>query len=251
MQVSVTVITLNESARIEKMLDSVQWASEIVVVDCGSTDGTQEIARAKNARVLHHDFADYSSQKNHAQSQTKCEWVLNLDADEICTPELAREVQELPENRASAYAIRRKNYFQNRWIRHSGWNPDYKIRLYKKSAAKWEGKVHESVHLNSSAEVPKLNHWIEHHTYRGFDRYLETVNRYARLAAQQMNEQGKTANFSDLVFKPPAVFVKKLLLQGGILDGMPGFTIAALSAYGTFIRYALLREAINHSLNKK
>jgi glycosyltransferase involved in cell wall biosynthesis len=247
MQVSVTVITLNESARIGKMLDSVQWASEVVVVDCGSTDGTQEIARSKNARVLHHDFLDYSSQKNHAQDQAKSDWILNLDADEICTPQLAREVQSLPENDAVAYAIRRKNYFQNRWIRHSGWNPDYKVRLYRKSAGTWEGKVHESLRLNPPADIPKLNHWIEHHTYRGLDRYIETVNRYARLAAQQMKEQGRRASLMDLIARPPAVFIKKLILQGGIFDGMPGFTIAVLSAYGTFIRYALLRESIRKS----
>jgi glycosyltransferase involved in cell wall biosynthesis len=243
MQVSVTVITLNESARIEKMLESVQWASEILVVDCGSTDGTQEIARNKNARVVHHDFIDYSSQKNHAQNQTQSDWILNLDADEICTPELAREVQALPENGALAYAIPRRNYFQGRWIRHSGWNPDYKVRLYKKSAGKWEGKVHESLRLNSETQVPRLNNFIEHYTYRGFDRYLETTTRYARMAAQQMKEQGRSANLADLIFRPPAVFIKKLFLQGGILDGVPGFTIAVLSAYGTFIRYALLREA--------
>ena len=243
MQVSVTVITLNESARIEKMLESVQWASEVVVIDSGSIDGTQDLARSKNARVLHHDFIDYSSQKNHAQNQAQSDWILNLDADEICTPELAREVLALPENGAVAYAIRRKNYFQNRWIRHSGWNPDYKVRLYRKSAGTWEGKVHESLRLNPSSDIPKLNGWIEHYTYRGMDRYVDTVKRYARMAAQQMKEQGRTASLMDLIVRPPAVFFKKLILQGGIFDGMPGFTIAVLSAYGVFIRYALLREA--------
>lgn len=242
MQVSVTVITLNESAQIEKMLASVQWASEVVLVDCGSTDGTPEIASKKNVRVLHHEFSDFGSQKNYAHTQASSDWILNLDADEICSPELGKEIQALPEDGASAYAVRRKNFFQGKWIRHSGWNPDYKVRLYRKSEGTWVGKVHESIRLNTNKEVPQLTGWVEHNTYRGFDRYLETVNRYAKLAALQMKEQGRSASFADIVVRPPAVFFKKLILQAGVLDGTPGFTIAALSAYGTFIRYAILRE---------
>src|SRR6188474_126597 len=98
MQVSVTVITLNESAQIEKMLASVEWASEVVVIDCGSTDGTPEIANKKNVRVLHHDFSDFGNQKNYANAQASSDWILNLDADEICSPELAKEIQSLPED---------------------------------------------------------------------------------------------------------------------------------------------------------
>ncbi len=242
MQVSVTVITLNESAQIERMLESVQWASEILVVDCGSTDGTPEIAGKKNVRVLHHEFADFASQKNYAHAQASSDWILNLDADEICSPVLAREIQDLPEESAPAYAIRRKNYFQGRWIRHSGWNPDYKVRLYRKSQGTWKGMVHESIHLNTKKNMPQLNGWIEHNTYRGFERYLDSVNRYAKLAALQMKEQGRSAGLADVILRPPAVFLKKLFLQAGVLDGAPGFMIAALSAYGTFIRYAMLRE---------
>lgn len=242
MQVSVTVITLNESAQIEKMLASVEWASEIVVVDCGSTDGTPQLASKKNVRVLHHEFSDFGSQKNYADAQASSDWILNLDADEVCSPELAKEIQALSEDGASAYAMRRKNFFQGKWIRHSGWYPDYKVRLYRKSAGGWIGKVHESFRLNNHNSVPQLNGWIEHNTYRGFERYLETVTRYAKLAALQMKEQGRTASFADIVVRPPTVFFKKLILQGGVLDGTQGFIIAALSAYGTFIRYTMLRE---------
>src|SRR5262249_35959677 len=168
MQISVTVITKNEENQIRAALESVKWATEIIVVDCGSTDRTVEIAKEFTPRVIHHDFVDFANQKNFAQSQAKCEWVFNLDADERCTADLGKQIAALPEQGSDAYWISRKNYFQNRWIRHCGWFPDYKIRLYRKNKGLWKGKVHESVQMESGCKTERLKSPMEHFTYRGF-----------------------------------------------------------------------------------
>lgn len=242
MQVSVTVITKNEEQGLRAMLESVRWAGEIIVVDCGSTDRTVEIAREYTDEVVHHDFVDFASQKNFAQSRAKYDWVLNLDADERCTPELAAEITALADGGCSAYWISRRNQFQGRWIRHCGWAPDDKLRLYRRSLGLWKGKVHESVQMENPADTRRLSHSIEHYTYKSFDRYVGSVHQFARLAAEQMDEQGRSAGVLDLMFRPPAAFLKKYLFQAGILDGSPGFVISMLTAYAVFCRYAILRD---------
>lgn len=243
MKLSVTVITRNEAPGIARMLESVRWADEIVLVDSGSDDDTVEIAKSAGARVLHRDFDDFASQKNFAQSQAGNDWILNLDADEICPPALAQEIQSLPASGPAGYYIPRRNYFQDRWIRHSGWYPDYKLRLYQRSSGTWSGRVHESIKLKGG--TGRIKAPLEHRTYKGFERYLSTVVLYSRMAAEQMKDEGKNAGVLDLLFRPPAAFFRKYLLQAGILDGRPGFVIAALSAYGIFCRYSFLWEMRN------
>lgn len=242
MQVAVTVITRNEEERIGAMLESIRWAAEIVVVDCGSTDRTVELARRFTDRVVQHEFADFASQKNFADSLTARDWILNLDADEVCTPELASEIQGLPEDGCEGYLLSRQNQFQGRWIRHCGWAPDYKLRLYRKSRGKWKGKVHESVELDGGIRPVKLQGKLLHYTYKDFERYLFSIHQFSKLAADQMREQGKRTGVLDLLVRPPLVFLKKYFLQLGILDGTPGFVISALTAYSVFCRYALLSE---------
>lgn len=243
MQVAVTVITRNEEERIGAMLESIRWAAEILVVDCGSTDRTVEKAREFTDRVVHHDFSDFAAQKNYAHSLAGRDWILNLDADEVCTPELAAEIQALPEDGFDGYLISRQNQFQGRWIHHCGWSPDYKLRLYRKSRGSWKGLVHESVELESGARSGKLQSKLLHYTYKDFERYLSSIHQFSKLAADQMREQGKTAGALDLLLLPPLAFLKKYFLQLGILDGTPGFVISALTAYSVFCRYALLSES--------
>jgi glycosyltransferase involved in cell wall biosynthesis len=242
MQVSVTVITRNEEEGIRAALESVRWAGEIIVVDSGSTDRTTEIAREFTSRVIHHDFLDFASQKNFANSQASKNWILNLDADERCTLELAKEIAALPEEGPAGYWILRRNQFQGRWIRHCGWFPDYKLRLYKRESAVWKGKVHESLEMPKQSQTSSLKGCIEHYTYKNFDRYLLSIHQFSRLAAMQMKEKGRHAGIPDLVFRPPVAFLKKYVLQLGVLDLAPGFVISALTAYGVFLRYSYLRN---------
>lgn len=242
MQVSITVITKNEANIIRTMLQSVRWAPEIIVVDSGSSDGTIGIAREFTTKVIHQEFSDFASQKNFADSQANCEWILNLDADEICTDELAKEIQQLNGDDFAAYFISRRNYFNDRWIRHCGWSPDYKLRLHRKTAGIWKGRVHESLRLEDSAKTGKLKGEILHYTVRNFDQYLSSIHLYSRLAAEQMKEQGRTAGILDLLVRPPISFLKKYFLLLGFLDGAPGFLISMFSAYGIFVRYCFLYQ---------
>jgi glycosyltransferase involved in cell wall biosynthesis len=241
MQVSVTMITKNEEEGIRASLESVRWAYEIIVVDSGSTDRTVDIAREYTSRVVHHDFVDFASQKNFADSLVSTNWILNVDADERVSAELAKEIESLPEEGPAAYYISRRNQFQGRWIRHCGWFPDFKLRLIRKGAGKWEGKVHETIQL-STGRLAELNGTIDHYTYKNFDRYLASIHQFSRLAAIQLAEKGRSAGIMDLIFRPPAVFIKKYFLQLGFLDGAPGFVISVMSAYGIFLRFSYLRE---------
>ena len=222
------------------MLESVRWADEIVVVDSFSTDGTVRIAEESGCRVFQHEFSDFATQKNFAHTQATHDWILNLDADELCPPALANEIGALSDSGASGYSIARVNYFQNKWIRHCGWYPDFKLRLYDRRKGAWKGKVHESVRVEGAAG--RLKNPLQHYTYKGFERYLSSVLMYSRLAAEQMKEEGKSAGALDLLFRPPVGFVKKYFLQAGFLDGRPGFVISALTAYGIFCRYSFLWE---------
>ncbi|HET6268439.1 MAG TPA: glycosyltransferase family 2 protein, partial [Acidobacteriota bacterium] len=223
MQVSVTIISRNEESRIRQALQSVRWAAERIVVDCGSTDRTVELATQEGARVVHHEFVDFASQKNFAHSMASHDWILNLDADELCTPELASEIAALPETAALVYEASRKNFFQNRWIRHCGWYPDYKVRLYNRSAAHWEGKVHESLKFDGEIGTARLRGHLLHYTYKGFDRYMGSVHQFSRMAAEQYYAEGRTTSILGLLFRPPVAFIKKYFLQLGIADGYPGF----------------------------
>jgi glycosyltransferase involved in cell wall biosynthesis len=245
MQVSVTVITKNEAPIIRTMLQSVRWASEIIVVDSGSTDGTVEIARESTPKVIHHEFSDFATQKNFADSLATCDWILNLDADEICTDDLAQEIQQLNGDDFAAYFISRRNYFNNRWIRHCGWSPDYKLRLYRRTAGTWKGRVHESIRIEGPAKTRKLKGEILHYTVRNFDWYLSSIHLYSQLAAEQMREQGRTAGILDLLVRPPIAFLQKYFLLLGFLDGVPGFLISMFSAYGIFIRYCFLYQLMD------
>jgi len=248
MQVSVTMITKNEEEGIRASLESVRWASEIIIVDSGSTDRTVEIAREFTGRVVHHEFSDFASQKNFANSLVTTNWILNIDADERVSPELAKEIQALPEEGPAGYSISRRNYFQGRWIRHCGWFPDFKLRLMRKGEGNWEGKVHETIHL-STGYPGELKGMIDHFTYKNFDRYLASIHQFSRLAAIQLAEKGRSAGILDLIFRPPAIFLKKYLLQLGFLDGAPGFVISVMSAYGIFVRFCYLREFTSGKLS--
>jgi glycosyltransferase involved in cell wall biosynthesis len=240
MKISVTVITRNEAALLPAMLASVRWADEVIVVDCGSTDGTVRIATESGCRVVNHAFVDFASQKNFAHTLATNDWIFNLDADEHCPEALAKEIQALPESGPNGYFVARRNYFQNRWIRHCGWFPDYKLRIYRRSAGAWKGRVHETVEL--TGQTARLETPLNHYTYKGFERYLDSVLQYSRLAAEQLHEEGKSAGPLDLLLRPPAGFIREYILRAGFLDGRPGFVISALTAYGIFCRYSFLWE---------
>jgi glycosyltransferase involved in cell wall biosynthesis len=242
-KLSVAMITYNEETRIRGALESVKWADDIVVVDARSTDRTVEIARTYTDRVIVRDWLGFVAQKNFALDQTRHEWVLSIDADERLSPALQKEVRRLcnAEIVADAYYVPRRAYFLGRWITHSGWYPDYKIRLFRKTHGRWQGgTVHESVQV--SGTVRYLQEDLLHYPYRDLSHNLHTINRYSTFGAEKLSMAGKRAHWYDMTLRPALTFLKKYLLRQGFRDGYQGLFIAILTSYANFAKYAKLWE---------
>lgn len=240
---SLVVITLNEEKNIERCLKSVPFASEIIVVDSGSQDRTQEIAKSFGAKVFTEKFRGFGAQKNFAAQHTSNDWILSLDADEALSPELAEQIQHVlnsPEEQEDAYSMPRLSFHMGRWIRHGGWYPDRQIRLYNKSRAKWDSQpVHEKIIAARVSKLPgALHHWV----FRDLHHQIETNNRYSGLGADRLVEEGWPFSLMKLLFKPWSKFLETYILKRGFLDGMPGFIIAVGAAYSVFLKYAKLWE---------
>ena len=239
-KISAVIITFNEEDRLPDCLASLQGVvDEIVVVDSYSTDRTLEIARAAQARVWQNRFEDYGQQKNFAMAQAGGEWILNLDADERVSPELKRAIVELKEKGApaarAAFAIKRKTYYLGRWIRHSGWYPDRKIRLFKKNTASWQGRVHER--LQVEGDTGSLPGAILHFTYRNISDHVRRLDRYSSFQAEEIVRREKRGLFLRLIVLPPVTFLRHYFWKLGFLDGYPGLVIAVISSWGTAMKY--------------
>jgi glycosyltransferase involved in cell wall biosynthesis len=237
-KISATVITFNEEQNIAEALESLAWADEIIVVDSESTDRTVEIARRFTDRIIVRPWPGYAAQKTFAAEQAVNDWIFNLDADERVSPELAAELLKLQQGSDPAVAgfemPRRTNYL-GRWIKHSGWYPDYKLRLYDRRVARWRGEfVHESV--QADGRVERLKGEILHYTVRSASEHHLRLDRYTTLAAEEMRALGKSVSVGSLFFSPAAAFFKSYFLRLGILDGMPGFAIAKFAAHYAFLK---------------
>jgi glycosyltransferase involved in cell wall biosynthesis len=242
-KISVAMITYNEEANIQGALESIKWADDIVVVDAHSTDHTVEIARAYTDRVIVHEWPGFVAQRNFALEQTRHEWVLSLDADERLSPALQEEIQHLRNvgMQADAYYVPRRAYFLGRWIAHSGWYPDYKIRLFRKTHGRWHGDmVHESVQVTGTVQYLQGDLW--HYPYRDLAHNLRTINRYSTFGAEKLYRAGTRAHWYDVTLRPALTFLKKYLFCQGFRDGYQGFFIAALTSYTNFAKYAKLWE---------
>ena len=242
-KLSVTIITKNEAEHIGAAIDSVRWADEIVVVDCGSADDTVAIAKARGARVEHRDWTGYLDQKTYAQGLPANDWILSLDADERVTPALAREIQALlaSEPPQRGYRMPRVIFHLGRWIRTTDHYPDYQLRLYDRRAGAWQGDyVHESVKI--PGPMGYLKGELEHYSYRDLADQLGRIHHYTTLAARKMHGQGRRAGFVQLVLQPPAAFLRSYVLRWGFLDGTAGFILSAVGAYSVFLKFAKLWE---------
>lgn len=240
MKISAVIITFNEEDRLPDALASLEGvADEIVVVDSYSTDRTLAIARAAQARVWQNRFEDYGRQKNFAMQKAGHEWILNLDADERVSPELKRAILDLKAAAApagtAAFAIKRKTFYLGRWIRHSGWYPDRKIRLFKKNAAAWQGRIHEKLLVDGA--VARLGGDILHFTYRDIGDHVGRLNRYAGFQAEEIVRAGMRFLLPRLLILPPVTFLRFYVWKLGLLDGFPGLVIATISSWGTALKY--------------
>jgi glycosyltransferase involved in cell wall biosynthesis len=242
-KISVTIITLDEAEHVAAAIDSARWADEVLVVDCGSTDGTADIARGRGAVVLSREWTGYVDQKNFAAERAANDWTFSLDADERITPALAEEVRALlaTEPPLRGYRLPRVTYHLGRWVRTTDFYPDWQTRLYDRRAARWRGKyVHESVAVEGA--VGRLRNELEHYSFRNLRDQLDRINHYTTLAARQMHEAGLRTGPLHLLAHPLAAFARNYLLRRGILDGTAGLTISLMNAYSVFLKFAKLWE---------
>ena len=244
-QLSVTIVTLNEANFLPRCLASVaKLADEIVIVDCGSTDETVELARQFNAIVLHHEWQGFSRQKQFAVDSCKNPWVLILDADEYLPPATVAAVRKvLADPQAKAYSLPRKNFFYDREIRHGSWGNDRVLRLFDRNAFHLsDQQVHEEV--LGPEPVQFLPHAIHHTPRKNLASFLDKANNYSSLGAVQMFQAGQKATlgiaFSHAVWN----FFFNYFFRLGFLDGGPGLLIAAADSIDTFYKYAKLWEMV-------
>lgn len=258
-KISACIIAFNEEKNIAKAIESVAWADEILVVDSHSTDETREIAANLGAKVLLQDWLGFSKQKQFAADNAKFEWILSLDADEQISPELSYEIlslKEISESEdakrfplADGYRIARKSFYMNRWIRHSGWYPDWQLRFFNKNKGKWKNViVHESVEMNENAKVETLNGDILHYSIENAAYHHRLIGeRYAPLAAEQMFERGRKTSPLKIATAGFTAFFQTYFLKAGFLDGFPGFCIARFAAHHAFLKHLMLWEKQNKS----
>jgi glycosyltransferase involved in cell wall biosynthesis len=239
MRITATIVTLNEERNIARAIESLRCADEVVVVDSGSTDRTREMAAQLGARVIEEPWRGYARQKNFAAGVAENEWILSIDADESITKELEAEILILKKAgaRFDGYSFPRFAQYLGRWIRHSGWYPDRKVRLYDRRKAEWVGEfVHESVRVNGT--VGELHGNLLHYTCASLSEHLRTLDRYTSLAARELEVQGKVVTVRHLTVDPAWTFFRTCVLQRGFLDGRQGLAIAWMAALYTFLKYA-------------
>lgn len=244
MTLSVVIITFNEETNLPRTLASVTWADEIIVVDSGSTDRTVEIAKSYGAKVWVEPWKGFATQKNSALEKASCEWILSLDADEEATPELKYDVENIicDQSPKDGYFIPRRNLFLGRFIRHGGFYPDAKLRLFRRGTARFEDRlVHEDAQLSGVAG--ELTNDLIHHAYSTLSSYIEHMDRYSSLGAEMAVQKGKRGfSFVNIVLRPIFTFLYNYFFRLGFLDGREGFLLHLYHSVYVSWKYAKLWE---------
>lgn len=246
---SVVIITFNEEKNIERCIRSVQpIADEILILDSFSKDRTQEIAEALGARFETHAFDGHIQQKNRAWQMATHNWVLSIDADEAPDEVLQNSIQQAMERQAAGteeadgYTMHRLTNYCGHWVRHSGWYPDTKMRLFQKDKGAWGGvNPHDKFALHEGGRSLHLNGDLLHYSYYTVDDHYRQIEYFSDIASKELHEMGKTVSTLTIYLKVVAQFFKTFFLKMGLLDGKTGFTIARLSAYATFRKYRKLQ----------
>lgn len=241
---SVVIITFNEERNIGRCLASVKdLAEDVVVVDSFSTDRTAAITQEHGARFVQHAFAGHIEQKNWAITQARHPFVLSLDADEAIDDALRVSIIKAKQGDADGYSMNRLTNYCGTWIRHGGWYPDVKLRLWDSRKGRWTGiNPHDRFELDPSTRMEHLAGDILHYSYYTVADHYKQVDYFTSIAAKALVEGGKGAGSVKLWLSPIAKFLGSYVLQLGFMDGRAGFTIARISAYATWLKYAKLRS---------
>ncbi|MGQ0710512.1 MAG: glycosyltransferase family 2 protein [Rhodoferax sp.] len=242
--VSVYIIAYNEAEKVRATIESVQWADEIIVVDSHSTDGTADIAQSLGARVVQVEFKGFGDLRNQAIAACSHEWIFSLDADERCTPEVAQEIRAIIHNPQSTdvWRVPRRNFFMGRWIKHSGWYPNFRQpQLFRSGAMRYDMKpVHEGFELLSDKPIGTLQNAIWQFPFKNMAEVMHKANRYSSLGAEKIVH--KRITMGSALLHGTWSFWKHYLFKLGFLDGWAGFVIALGNFEGTFYRYVKALE---------
>ncbi len=250
-KLSVVILTLNEARNIKRCIESVlAVADEIVVVDSYSTDSTPEICHALDVRFFQHPFEGYIEQKNYAAGLSQYDYILSLDADEALSEKLKQAILEAKrEWKYDGYKMNRLTNYCGKWIHHSGWYPDTKLRLFNKSKGMWAGvNPHDKVQLHAGAITTSLVGDLHHYSYYTFEEHKAQIIKFAKISASALYKQGVRSHPAKIIYKPIARFLRSYVVKTGFMDGKAGWTIARMTAWASFLRYTQLYKIQRKSL---
>lgn len=252
MHISVVIITHNEEDNILRCLNSVQdVADEIVVVDSGSTDNTEIICNDFGVKFVHQDWLGYSEQKNFANSLAANDWILSIDADEEISDELRQSIfkyknQHIPHD--MVFSMNRLTNYCGHWIRHCGWYPDRKIRIWNRTVGKWEGKIHETIKFSTEVKEKVLQGDLLHYSFATPEDYENQQFKFAKMRGEHYFQKGKKHAGFYMFVSPIFSFIQHYFFQLGFLDGADGFHICRIAAKATRLKYRTLKELIDKKL---
>lgn len=244
MDFSAVIITKNESENIAACLKALrQLTDDIIVVDANSTDDTIAIAESLGAKIFPYDWKGYAQNKNYGNAKCKYDWVLSIDADEVLSDELINTLQEISPQKNTVYSLDRITNFCGAWIKHCGWYPDWKPRLFNRHQVQWQGDfVHETLAIPNHFTTQKLKGKLYHYSFKSLEGYEARQEKYAQLSANELFTKGKNASFFLMTFSPMWRFFRTYILKLGFLDGKNGYLISKRSAKMVKQKYRKLKE---------
>jgi glycosyltransferase involved in cell wall biosynthesis len=249
MKISALIITYNEERNIARCIDSLKpVADEIIVIDSFSKDQTEAICISKGVKFIQHPFEGFIFQKNFALLQANFDYVLSLDADECLSKELEASILNVKQSGTpqKAYSFNRLTNYCGQWIKHCGWYPDRKVRLWHKEFGKWAGKgLHETVKLNEGVKANRLSGDLQHYSFNTINDHIEQIHFFTDIGAQGAFDNGERSNLLKILVKPAFKLFRDYILKLGFMDGYYGFIICANSSYAKFLKYVKLKEIQN------
>lgn len=248
-QLSIVIITFNEEKNIDRCINSVkEIADEILVVDSFSTDHTKLICLEKNVRFIEHKFEGHIEQKNWAMKQATHDYILSLDADEALTPELLKEILKIKKDwQLDSYSFNRLTNFCGKWIKHCGWYPDKKLRLWDRQKGHWGGtNPHDKVIMDNNTTTQHLNIDLLHYSFNSVEQHLKQIEYFTDISSKAAFDKGKKSSNLKIFYKSTFKFFRDYILKLGFLDGYYGYVICKNSAHAKRLKYSKLKALQQH-----
>jgi glycosyltransferase involved in cell wall biosynthesis len=244
-KISCVIITKNEEKNIERCILSIDGvADEIIIVDSFSTDRTEQICTNFNLKFVQTPWKGFAETKNYGNSLTSYSYILSIDADEALSENLKNEINNLKISGFDhdAYYIKRLTNYCGKWIRHCGWYPDKKLRLWNKELGSWKGHIHEEISLKTDCKISNLKGDLLHYSYYTINEHITQMISYTDLMAENNLLKGKNPSYLKMIISPLTKFLVSYFIRLGMLDGLYGFVISVLSCFATFLKYAKTKQ---------